>query len=78
MVRETRLAWNDFNDRTPLPNWPLDEADEGHESPLEPPPKRRCSKRHRNLTPELPSRTDPAKTPVLNNPPASSESRTVG
>lgn len=49
MVRESRLAWND-GDRERLDDWRLPISNEDEEdAPLEPPPKRRCTRRGRLL-----------------------------
>lgn len=64
MVREVRVAWNDPDAHQRMRSVPLedDDNDDGDESPLEPPPKRRCSCRRRTDVP-LPLRTDPAPPP---------------
>ncbi len=63
MVREVRLSGNDPDEQHAFRNLPLeDDSEDRDESPLEPPPKRRCSKRNRP--------SDPTRTPsTLPSPP---------
>ncbi len=75
MVREARLAWNDPDEHDQFRNLPPeDDTDDWDESPLEPPPKRRCSRRQRKLAAEMLERNDPATRPEPPpNPPDRSE-----
>lgn len=68
MVRESRLLWNDADDHNPR-NWPLDNDTDEEDSPLEPPPKRRCNRRGRLLGRDHSPPTDPSN-PSRNDDPA--------
>lgn len=68
MVREVRVAWNDPAEQQRFRALPLedDDAEDGEDSPLEPPPQRRCSRRGRRPG----SDHHPAGTTApLSNPP---------
>lgn len=72
MVREVRIAWNDPDEFESFRRHSFDEddLDDGEDSPLDPPPKRRCSRRHRPAGEPSP-RTNPVGLPTpLPNPPA--------
>lgn len=74
MVREVRVAWNDPEEHERFRPLPVDDdTDDWDESPLEPPPPRRCSRR-RPFGTDRTRRTDPAGTPApLPNPPNANE-----
>lgn len=70
MVREVRVAWNDREEHERFRPLPVDDdTDDRDDSPLEPPPQRRCSRRRPSgIGPSR--RSDPTGTPApLPNPP---------
>lgn len=58
MVRESRLAWND-GDGDRLDDWRFPVTEDDEDAPLDPPPKRRCTRRGRALGRESSTQNNP-------------------